>query len=456
MGRLAAYAQAVRAENPFTLFVDAGDDHEKGSVAEELSHGASTKQVVDAMGFDVRVLGNHDFGWGPAHLLDFSRDPTALVLSSNVEYVGSSPSDFGGTEYGELDVGCLRVGFFGMVTRPWAANDRQVTADYFPEFSCRYDYVARAEELVQRHRSQVDLLVMVSHLGIGTDQRIAERVSGIDLILGGHTHTVLAEPHVVAGTVVVHAGSHGSHVARLDLTFDLQAPRWLGYTHELLSNQPRALPSDPALEARIAQIAHRSAPHAQRSIFRLERDLSRLEVSRLAAEASVEVLDADAAFIDPARVQKQWPSGGVSQQELLDTFQIEHHPPGTPGDTSMYVASMTGRDLLRLRRERSHWGYAGPTGVAPSRQYSVGLQKHMALHAMEYLPTGIRARDPEFASDLWRVVELYGSRRVADHLGVAAALEGTPSPTGPLLPTFPTRPLANLQLLASSVRETSP
>jgi hypothetical protein len=244
-------------------------------------------------------------------------------------------------------------------------------------------------------------------------------------------------------------------VARLDLTFDLQAPTWLGYSHELLPNQPRALPSDPALEARIAQIVRQSAPHAQRSVFHLERALNGREVARLAARASVEVLSADAAFVDPARVQREWRRGGVSQQQLLDTFQIELHPPGTPGDTSMYVVSMDGRDLRRLRRERSHWGYAGPTDIVPSLQYSVGLQKHMALHATEYLPAGIRARNPGFASELWRVVEGYGRRRVANHLSIAAALEGTPSPPGPSLPSSPTRPLANLQLLVSPSRETS-
>jgi len=54
----------VKKENPFTLFTNAGDDYEKAQLAEELSRGQSTREVVEAMQYDVRALGNHDFAWG--------------------------------------------------------------------------------------------------------------------------------------------------------------------------------------------------------------------------------------------------------------------------------------------------------------------------------------------------------------------------------------------------------
>lgn len=412
MGRLAAYARATRAEQPYTIFVDAGDDHEKGSVAEELSRGVSTAQIVKSMGFDVRVLGNHDFGWGLSHLLDFSRDPQALVLSSNVRYRGSSPRDFGGVDYGELEVGCLRVGFVGMVTRPWGANDREFTGNYFPELESRFDYVRRARELVSEHRSSVDLLVMVNHLGVKEDSRIASRVEGIDLILGGHSHTVMRAPRVVGSSLIVHAGSHGSHIARLELEFELPGRRWSGYRHKLVSSAPGLLPADPNIDRAIAAIAKASAPDAGRPVFWLESAASRGQVAAWAAQAANRVLGSSAAFVDPKRVKTAWEQGIVTQQRLLDAFPIQHHPPGTEGDTAMYVVSLSRYDLLRIRRHRPEWAY-WESAAGSRTPCSVALQKHMAFHPEEYLPPDVHLGTPRFAGDLWRIVEAYGQRHLA-------------------------------------------
>ncbi|MFA5906308.1 MAG: metallophosphoesterase, partial [Desulfobacula sp.] len=84
VGRIRGYYEQVKKENPFTLFTNAGDDYEKGSIAEELSRGKTTRQVVHALRYDVRTLGNHDFAWGIEELFRFSNDPSAVVLASNI------------------------------------------------------------------------------------------------------------------------------------------------------------------------------------------------------------------------------------------------------------------------------------------------------------------------------------------------------------------------------------
>ena len=73
------------------MFTGGGDDYEKGSVAEQLSEGQATLEVMRAMKLDVRVLGNHDFAWSAEHTATYSRDPHAIVLSSNIEYIGENP-----------------------------------------------------------------------------------------------------------------------------------------------------------------------------------------------------------------------------------------------------------------------------------------------------------------------------------------------------------------------------
>ncbi len=120
--RVRHFYERTRVESPYTIFTDGGDDHEKGSVAELLSEGRSTLELVQAMAFDVRVIGNHDFAWSLDEVLDFSNDPHAVVLSGNHHMTGPDASRWGAEEFHVLTVGCVRVGFVGLTSEPWGAR----------------------------------------------------------------------------------------------------------------------------------------------------------------------------------------------------------------------------------------------------------------------------------------------------------------------------------------------
>jgi 2',3'-cyclic-nucleotide 2'-phosphodiesterase (5'-nucleotidase family) len=131
LARIRGLYETVKRENLFTLLTNAGDDYEKGSIAEALSGGRATRQLVQAMGYDVRTLGNHDFAWGLKELLAFNHDPTAIVLGSNIRMVArqSGPQP-GWTDYAELTLGCVRIGFFGLVSKPWNEKGEQYDSPY--------------------------------------------------------------------------------------------------------------------------------------------------------------------------------------------------------------------------------------------------------------------------------------------------------------------------------------
>ena len=92
--RIKAYHKKALSESPYTLFTDGGDDYEKGTVAEQISQGLATDEAIKAMAFDLRVLGNHDYAWGPEKLLEFSQDENAIVLASNTRYEGAATTRF--------------------------------------------------------------------------------------------------------------------------------------------------------------------------------------------------------------------------------------------------------------------------------------------------------------------------------------------------------------------------
>jgi hypothetical protein len=411
--RIKGFEKQVRAAQPYTVFVNAGDDLEKGSVAELLSNGRASIEAAEAMQFTVRTIGNHDFAWNLQESLRFTRDPTALMVSSNLSYHGPDPSLFGASDYAELQVGCVRVGFFGLLSQPWNELDAPYQGNYYPQFTVRHDHAQVANEVIAQHRSNVDLLVLVSHLGYWRDLVLAGQAPGIDLIIGGHSHDALQAASKVGSTVVVQAGDSGRYVGKIELGFDLsQGATWTGYNYELLSTSE--LPVDPAVQVAVSGIVQQYAPEAYASLAWVQAYNEQVGVAQVMAAAARSVLGADAAVVDVDTVWRTWGPGPLTQQQLLDSFRVERQPPGTPGFNAFYLAQVSGSTLQALRDGLGNdWVYLGPSSSDAGQSYTLALQKRPAMHAQAYLPSGVSITGPVFAREAWEILDEYGRARTA-------------------------------------------
>jgi sulfur-oxidizing protein SoxB len=125
---------------------------------------------------------------------------------------------------------------------------------------------AQAQRLVRELRDdrKVDLVVLLSHNGLPADVKMAGRVRGIDVVLGGHTHEGLPEPLRVGKTLVVNSGAHGKFLSRLDL--DVRGGAVAGTRYKLIPVLSKALPEDPEMARLIREIR---APHETRLAERL-------------------------------------------------------------------------------------------------------------------------------------------------------------------------------------------
>jgi 5'-nucleotidase/2',3'-cyclic phosphodiesterase and related esterases len=102
----------------------------------------------------------------------------------------------------------------------------------FPEYSFGIRD-ERMQEMVDEVRGKgAELVVCLSHNGFDVDKQMAGIVTGIDLILSGHTHDALPEPVLVGETIIVASGSNGKFVSRVDL--DVQNGRMMGFRHKLI------------------------------------------------------------------------------------------------------------------------------------------------------------------------------------------------------------------------------
>lgn len=218
--------QAKMSEGEPVLLLDAGDFLGGSPFAWLALRGyAAELTIMQEMGYDAVAIGNHEYDYGPDVLAQYllkARYPEAhretLVLASNTEAPPGHPlaaqSLFMDTAMYELENG-LKIGIFSLIGED-AALVIGEPGDL--EFLDQHDVARRmVDELKQRG---ADVVVAITHSGVAEDQELAREVSGIDVIVGGHSHTALHEPVLVGDTVIVQAGSLGMYLGRLELSYD--------------------------------------------------------------------------------------------------------------------------------------------------------------------------------------------------------------------------------------------
>ena len=181
--RLAALVAAERT--PTTLFLAAGDLMQ-GTNLSNLFAGRPVIEAFNLMGLDASAVGNHEFDNGQPALSERAAEARFPFLAANIAGGGSwQPAVI-------RKVGSLRVALFGLTTEetPVATHPRNVKGLVFN------DAVATARRLVAELRPQADLIVALTHLGVEEDEKLAVAVPGIDVIVGGHTHTKVEQPEV--------------------------------------------------------------------------------------------------------------------------------------------------------------------------------------------------------------------------------------------------------------------
>ncbi|MGH7305408.1 MAG: thiosulfohydrolase SoxB [Candidatus Rokuibacteriota bacterium] len=258
-GRMGGYAhlatlvRRIREERAGrTLLLDGGDTIQ-GSATALWSRGEDMVRVSNQLGVDV-FTPHWEFVYGLDRVKELfgDRDHTGLFggdfVAHNVTELNWAQRPF--QPYTIREVGGARVGVIGQAF-PYTpvSHPRRFVSDL--TFGIREDGVQTlVDEL--RDTKKVDLVVLLSHNGIAVDMKLAGRVHGLDVVLGGHTHDALPQPILVGKTLVVNSGSHGKFLSRLDL--DVQRGRVRGYRYRLLPVLAREVPADPDMARLIEEI----------------------------------------------------------------------------------------------------------------------------------------------------------------------------------------------------------
>ena len=259
--RLATAIRVARAEAPNAVLVDGGDQFQ-GSLFYNWYKGKATAEIMNVLGYDAMTVGNHEFDDGPEVLRGFMDAVGFPVLMSNAD-VSAEPALAGALMPSTvIERGGHRYGLIGLAP----VNTPELSS---PGPNIRFIDPAEAvrSEIVKFSDQGIDRIIVLSHSGHGTDQRIAAMVDGIDVIVGGHSNTLLSNTSDKAGgpyptwvtspnggrTAIVQAYAYGKYLGRLDVTFDDDGAITEAVGEPLLMDGTIA--EDDALKTRIAALA---------------------------------------------------------------------------------------------------------------------------------------------------------------------------------------------------------
>jgi 2',3'-cyclic-nucleotide 2'-phosphodiesterase (5'-nucleotidase family) len=419
---IAGYLRELQADVPETLVVDAGDDYEKGAVAELRSMGETTRRMIQALPIDVRTMGNHDFAYGePAVMRDVGMSAHP-VLAANVTVAGVAAEEQPLKRFVRVDVGCVRVGVIGLVTQNYDADDKPTKKPFDGVFEQSTKYAEILEREVKEHRGEVDVLVALTHLGYWPDTMLAMSpgAKGLDLVFGGHTEDLLEHPVPVmrvdgSRTWIMQAGHFGRTLGRADLVVNLEK-KSVSIERYGIVKVDASLPVAQDVADLADRLEHEAAPDARSTIAttRSEVHVGR-EMIDLVRRAVIAEWGADALILGRDVFWSGLPKGTVTLQRLYDAVLVQRQPSGTNGYSSLFVIDVTGAELAQLRarlKSPLHEMFA-PSKLDPARTYKLAIEKRALTFPK--LVFGMEPKLPEakLGGELIDVLEAYARSRTS-------------------------------------------
>ncbi|MDD3138759.1 MAG: bifunctional UDP-sugar hydrolase/5'-nucleotidase [Lachnospiraceae bacterium] len=237
-GKLRTFIKQAKTKNPATVVVDSGD-FSMGTLYQTIyeTHAAELS-MLGMLGYDAVTMGNHEFdyrGEGFANMLESAiknadTDSTIqlpALVSANIDWaknnsednqkVKQAMEDYGSSAYTIVEREGVKIGIFGVM-----GKDSEACA---PESGISFeDIIETSKEVVSElKRQKVDVIICLSHSGTwedpekSEDEQLAKAVPEIDVIVSGHTHTILAKPIIYNNTYIVSSGSYGANIGEIEL-----------------------------------------------------------------------------------------------------------------------------------------------------------------------------------------------------------------------------------------------
>ncbi len=344
------YRERAKEEGALVLVMDAAD-YFQGDPLGELTKGKLYMQVMNYIGVDVGAVGNHDFDFGRDILDSLAKWANFPLVSANLVDTAGNPPSFA-RPYVVIDTMGVRILVFGLITH-WLRG--MVPPQNMPDLDVKWEY-SFVKEFVPKVRAKEkpDIVIALTHTGFRHDKRDADSVKGIDLIVGGHSHTGIVPPYFsrLNSTAIVQAYSHLANLGVVEILYDRKNRVILNITGRIITLTDERVPSDPYIdslltvwEAKVDSIYGVVIAHAigdfsrggftESSMGNLVTDAMKWYTESVLGEKDHPVV----AIYNAAGIRDNFKTGPITRKDVYNAF---------PFPNTLMYGKVKGRDLVKI------------------------------------------------------------------------------------------------------------
>jgi 5'-nucleotidase/UDP-sugar diphosphatase len=368
----ATLVKKFRAEDPNTILLNGGDTFQ-GTLYFNQYTGFADLAIMNVIGYDGMAVGNHEFDLGPGPLADFAKYATFPVLSANLDVSEEEGLATTVKPHAVKVVGGQKIGMIGATT-----PELPSISSPGPNVKLIDLYNSINKSIAALRSEGVNKIVLLSHLGYDLEKDVAKRCTGLDVIVGGHSHSYLGQATEIAGfakpsgpyptvidnteskVLLVSSWEWGKVFGRIKVNFDDdgKVKDWSDAAPVLVDDK---IPDDPTVAAMVAALS-KPIDSLKKTVvattpYALNRDNARLgnsNLGNLIADgmlAAGEKAGAKIAFMNNGGIRANIDQGAITFNEVIET---------SPFGNTLVIMDVTGEELLAaLELGAARWGEDG-------------------------------------------------------------------------------------------------
>lgn len=343
VSRLSGYIRKVRAEEKNVIYAIAGDMF-RGSIIDQEFHGLSTIEITNMLQPDIVTIGNHEADYGLSHLLFIEKCARFPIINANLYIKTNGARLF--KPYHILHIDGMNILCIGIVTKEVLNSTRN--DDMIGTIIDTADAAREILKICNAHRGiDIDLTIVLTHIGYEEDIRLAkilDPIAGVDLIIGGHSHTFLKEATVVNGIPIVQAGMGTDEIGRFDILVDTDRNCIDSYQWQPVPIDD-SCPDDEELLHLLNVYKDQTDKKYARVLTRFRRELTHpvrnqeTELGDLFADIFKQALAVDVMLLGSGSIRKEALGPIVDVGKIHELF---------PYDEPIYMLRVDGKTLRRM------------------------------------------------------------------------------------------------------------
>ena len=341
---LSGYVNKVRKEEENVIYVIAGD-MVQGSLIDTEYKGISTIEIMNYLAPDVVTLGNHELDYGLPHLLFLEKMANFPIVNANLYITHYNKRLM--LPYKILNMAGFNILFTGVITEK--IMDSLKKDSLISSFITLEEASKEVGKITNAYKNNdIDLTILLTHIGFDSDKTLAGLLDpewGVDIIIGGHSHTILDRPAEVNNVLIAQAGTGTDHIGRFDIEVDDDTNSIVKYSWQLVEiNDDLTTPDlemhnfinsfkeevDQKYNAIICKLAKQHT-HPARTI--------ETSLGNLLTDAIHGYTDADVTLLGSGSVRGEKFGPKVSLSDLLEVF---------PFDDGISRHEISGRQLKQV------------------------------------------------------------------------------------------------------------